>query len=645
MGGERGVYMATDSVGLTLCHAWGVGSFWWGHKQAPNLLVQSTPADAAAGDDDTAEALVADGRRWCTVASGGDGWKVEAAAGGDAPVASATILVTSHKPCVRATLLELGVANEVMDGWRRPPIEVCVCACACNRQVVCSPHHMLTLAPPQVSVWYKGTGPNPADSCFVRVMLVCSDTVEARLEPAAFVCSGKLICSDAWQQWRYTFHSYPPGVRWLYWEDGGRDAEVWAGHYGAALCAASVRVLLDEEVPESTSAAVGGAGAGAGAGGTSLVASTTTGSLAGYLGSRCGAGATLPWCTWFSTGTGAAMHVQGCVVSDKPWAQLCDTSVLPHYTGAATRGDSTAGLEWAASWAPHPDKATTPPPQAPQPSTLQLQLTSALAYNSGTSVHICGWIRCPAPTATAAATATSSPSLWTVARLLDTCLSAGGKVCVKVVYKPAQSGDGKATTASTSPTADLWAADAYTPVSPASTCWVAPVMQLSDGSTVAPKFVSAALGAGGWVTGKWVASLPAAATITGLHLGCCGSSASASADKERVWFDVHVGQVSVCQAEGVAAVAPVQQLTAQLAIDVAKLSPPQYTVQLSWLDSKPKARHWDVYRGSDWLGRAFAPAFTISSSPASAATLVYHVVAVDACGRAAEATSVTIPRS
>lgn len=136
--------MATDSIGLTLCHAWGVGSFWWGHKQAPNLLVQSTPADAAAGDDDTAEVVVADGRRWCSVASGGDGWKVEAAAaGGDAPVASATILVTSHKPCVRATLLELGVANEVMDGWRRPPIEVCVHAPAigkwCALPTTCSP--------------------------------------------------------------------------------------------------------------------------------------------------------------------------------------------------------------------------------------------------------------------------------------------------------------------------------------------------------------------------------------------------------------------------------------------------------------------------------------------------------------------------
>lgn len=217
-------------------------------------------------------------------------------------------------------------------------------------------------------------------------------------------------------------------------------------------------------------------------------------------------------------------------------------------------------------------------------------------------------------------------------------------MCVKVVYKSAQSGDGKATTASTSPTADLWAADAYTPASPASTCWVAPLMQLSDGSTVAPKFVSAALGDGGWVSGEWVASLRGAATITGLHLGCCGT-ASTSADKERVWFDAHVGQVSVCQAEGLAAVPPVQQLTAQLAIDVAKLSPPQYTVQLSWLESKPKARHWDVYCGSDWLGRAFAPAFTIGSSPASAATLAYHVVAVDACARAAEATSVTIPRS
>jgi len=54
---------------------------------------------------------------------------------------------------------------------------------------------------------------------------------------------------DAWYQLAHTFTDYGPGLRYIYWEDGGKDSEFWGGHYGAKLDAASLTI---EDIPIDT---------------------------------------------------------------------------------------------------------------------------------------------------------------------------------------------------------------------------------------------------------------------------------------------------------------------------------------------------------------------------------------------------------
>lgn len=50
---------------------------------------------------------------------------------------------------------------------------------------------------------------------------------------------------DAWYQLEHTFSGYGPGLRYIYWEDGSKDTEGWAGWYGAKLDAAYLSINID----------------------------------------------------------------------------------------------------------------------------------------------------------------------------------------------------------------------------------------------------------------------------------------------------------------------------------------------------------------------------------------------------------------
>jgi len=51
-----------------------------------------------------------------------------------------------------------------------------------------------------------------------------------------------------WEQRSHIFSGYGSGLRYIYFEDGGKDREYWAGQYGPALDAASVTIAA--QVPE-----------------------------------------------------------------------------------------------------------------------------------------------------------------------------------------------------------------------------------------------------------------------------------------------------------------------------------------------------------------------------------------------------------
>lgn len=98
-------------------------------------------------------------------------------------------------------------------------------------------------AAPSITVheWYQGTGvpSNLSDQFYLKVELrSANNTVLAALDPSATTTK----TSAPWQVSAQTFTGYGPGLRYVYFEDGGQDMEFWAGQYGAAMDGASVVV-------------------------------------------------------------------------------------------------------------------------------------------------------------------------------------------------------------------------------------------------------------------------------------------------------------------------------------------------------------------------------------------------------------------
>jgi hypothetical protein len=90
-------------------------------------------------------------------------------------------------------------------------------------------------------VWYKGTGPNYKDHYYLKLELrdKGGNVIES-------FDSGMMQCSEEWQQLTYQFvlnkKKLKKKVRYLVWEDGGKDAEKWAGHYGSRISESYVSI-------------------------------------------------------------------------------------------------------------------------------------------------------------------------------------------------------------------------------------------------------------------------------------------------------------------------------------------------------------------------------------------------------------------
>jgi hypothetical protein len=146
---------------------------------------------------------------WQIVAAGGDGWTT---AGGG--MFGASVFLTSYGMCRRSQLVDLlsaGYTQEELDA--APPIVV--------------------------REWALGTWPNVGDTFYAKVELrTAANVVLAKLD------NGNQPLSPSWQQVGKTFTGYGAGLRYVYFEDGGQDAEFWAGYYGASMDGASVTVGL-----------------------------------------------------------------------------------------------------------------------------------------------------------------------------------------------------------------------------------------------------------------------------------------------------------------------------------------------------------------------------------------------------------------
>jgi len=96
----------------------------------------------------------------------------------------------------------------------------------------------LDAAPPMaVREWYHGAWPEYDDLYFCRIELrrqngQVIDSFELGTAQSA------VLASNRWERAGTVFTGYGSGLRFIYIEDGGRDTEFWAGHYGTMMSGA-----------------------------------------------------------------------------------------------------------------------------------------------------------------------------------------------------------------------------------------------------------------------------------------------------------------------------------------------------------------------------------------------------------------------
>lgn len=150
---------------------------------------------------------------WTILQSGGNGW---AAAVGDPAIHlfGQMVFITSYGLDSRSQLIDLttlGYTQAELDAV--PPINV--------------------------REWFRGGGYTVSDSYYLKVELRdAANAVLASLNQGAT----STTTNGTWQVSASTFTGYGPGLRYVYFEDGGQDTEFWAGSYGASMDQASVVV-------------------------------------------------------------------------------------------------------------------------------------------------------------------------------------------------------------------------------------------------------------------------------------------------------------------------------------------------------------------------------------------------------------------
>lgn len=74
------------------------------------------------------------------------------------------------------------------------------------------------------------------DNFYLKVELLRQDmSVLAAWDSGVQTHVGPCDWSEQWQRLSHVFQNYGPGLRYIRWEDGGKDTEWWAGNYGAVL--------------------------------------------------------------------------------------------------------------------------------------------------------------------------------------------------------------------------------------------------------------------------------------------------------------------------------------------------------------------------------------------------------------------------
>jgi len=157
---------------------------------------------------------------WNIINTGGDGWKLEKIPMGskvtkcpDAAGPGAHCVAGSFDWCKRSQTINLeqkGFSTQTMDK-EKPRI--------------------------QVYEWFIARSDCDSEY-YVKVTLLDKDE-----RPIDHFNSGIIAAGSAeWHKVEHNFYNYPPGVRYIQYEDGTKDKKFWAGHFGAKMCQPTVLI-------------------------------------------------------------------------------------------------------------------------------------------------------------------------------------------------------------------------------------------------------------------------------------------------------------------------------------------------------------------------------------------------------------------
>jgi len=180
------------------------GEWWWGNYGAAmrNAKLKVRTNLLANPDGQTGDLS-----GWTVTANGGNGWAVW----------GNRMFVTSYEWGRRTQTVDLyakGLSASALSS--APPILV-------------SEQFSRTYCPDQYSLKVQ--------------LLDASMNVVSTFDSGVVQQTGPCEWSEDWRTVSHVFTGYPSNVRYVRWEDGGKDNEWWWGHYGAAMKSAVVSVL------------------------------------------------------------------------------------------------------------------------------------------------------------------------------------------------------------------------------------------------------------------------------------------------------------------------------------------------------------------------------------------------------------------
>lgn len=106
-------------------------------------------------------------------------------------------------------------------------------------------------------------------------------------------------------------------VHSIYYEDGGKDVEYWAGHFGARFSCASV-IVHAQDTPQCVKKHI----------------------------KEREIPSELPFSTFFNTGIGEAHFINGKKVKDQPWNDLRHQEILPTFRHMILQGERSLNMSW-----------------------------------------------------------------------------------------------------------------------------------------------------------------------------------------------------------------------------------------------------------------------------------------------------------